>query len=43
MKKGRLPTYTLQRASATGRLWLLDAIAVGLLVLVVISMAEDKN
>ena len=33
-------TYTLQRACATSRLWLLDAIAVGLFVLVVIGMAK---
>jgi hypothetical protein len=33
-------TYTLQRACATGRLWLFDAITVGLFVLVVIGMAN---
>ena len=42
-EKSGLPTYPLQRTSATGRLWLLDAIAVGLFVLVVISMAGVQN
>ena len=42
-ERSELSTYTLQRASATGRLWLLDAIAVGLFVLVVIGMTEVQK
>jgi len=33
-------TYTLQRACSTSRLWLLNAITVGLFALVVIGMTE---
>ena len=35
-------TYTLQRACSTSRLWLLNAITVGLFVLVVIGMTEGR-
>ena len=36
-------TYTFQRACSTSRLWLLDAITVGLFGLVVIGMTEGRR